>query len=577
MKNPIKFLICAALLCMSVACDKNGEDTDSYLKLSTDEITVSNASGSQSITVYSSSQWQSMNANTWCTVSPARGEKGNMKITVTFEQNTSDKTRTAVITFINQTGNCKLTVTQSATASNPDDGDDDPADTHEDAAANRWAYSELSEWYLYNTELKSTTPATYNKDCETFLSDLLLGLKTNVLDGGTYSDGEKYIYSYITRYDNSTRATQSFDPTYGFDFLLDYASDTGYDLYARVLYVLPDSPADKAGLKRGDKILKVNGKTITLFNYEDLIYDYMLYPSSGSSLSITLQNGSSLSMSTANIPNTPIVCNKVITHEGKKIGYLMFNAFETGYASDGSSHEYEDQLEEIFSDFRAEGVSEMVLDLRYNGGGYLSTAQLLASLMAPADKLGNIMAQLMYNDEITEKYSEDYLGSKMYFLSSAAGKTIGMTKIYVLATDMSASASEEVINALRGIDVDIVHIGTTTEGKNVGMDYFGTTSGAYYYEMWPVTFISANAKGFYQYENGFTPQYEYDEWYDEQWYELGDEREALLSIALDLIDGKTPSLQNGTRSALPARRLSGQKPHGRISGLLNNVSRQSAL
>ncbi len=576
MKIALKIILSAAVILFTASCDKNEKETESYIKLSAEKITVSDASGSQSITVNSSTSWQAMNSATWCTLTPAEGEAGKTEVTVAFEKNTAKAARTATLTFLGTTSSSKLTVTQNGTSTEPDpddgdnDGDDDSKDTHEDAKANRWVYDELCEWYLYDTELKGAKPKDFNKDCEEFLSDMLLGLKTNTLDGGTYSDGEKYIYSYIERYSSSTRASYSFDPTYGFDFMCDYADDYSADLYARVLFVLPDSPAQKAGLKRGDKILKVNGTQMTLYNYEDLMYDYMLYPSSGATLKVTLSDNKSLSMTAAEIPFTPIVCHKTLSHNGKKVGYLMFNAFESGYASDGSSYEYEDQLEEIFAAFKSEGISEMVLDLRYNGGGYLSTAQLLGSLIAPVNKLGSIMASLIYNDNITNKYSEEYLGSKMYFRTSTAGKTVGMQKIYVLATDMSASASEEVINALRGIDVEVVHIGTTTEGKNVGMDYFGETFGAYYYEMWPVTFISANAKGFYQYENGFAPQYEYDEWNDEAWYDLGDEREALLSIALDLIDGKTPKQATATR-ALPARRLADRKHYARISGLRNNM------
>ncbi len=571
MKSALKMFLFAAVIFAAAACDK--KETENYLNLSTEKIGTSAASGSQDITVSSATPWQAMSSDTWCTVTPQEGNAGKTVVTVSFEKNTSTTARTATLTFIGSAEKRLLTVNQAGTSTGGDDGDgdddDQQGDTHEDAKANRWVYEQLCEWYLYNTELKSAQPTDYNKNCDEFLSDMLLGLKTNTLDGGTTEDGEKYVYSYIERYSNSTRAASNFDPTFGFDFLFDYADDKSADLYARVLFVLPDSPAQKAGLKRGDKILKVNGSTITLYNYENFVSD-MLYPKSGATLKVSLSGGKTLSMTAAEIPFTPIVCHKTIAHNGSKVGYLMFNAFEAGYASDGSSHEYEDQLEEIFAGFKSEGINNLVLDLRYNGGGYLSTAQLLASLIAPADKLGSVFASLTYNDEIMGKYSSEHLGSKIYFSTAQAGKTVGMQKIYVLATNMSASASEEVINALRGIDVEVVHIGTTTEGKNVGMDYFGETFGAYYYEMWPVTFISSNAKGFYQYENGFTPQYERDEWDYETWYDLGDEREALLSVAIDLIDGKTPAQAADTR-AVSARHLAGQKSHARIRGLRNNL------
>ncbi len=572
MKNVFKILSLASVLLFFGACDSKESGTEDSLRLSTERIAVSDGYGSQTITVSAGMEWTAMSSSTWCSVEPAKGGAGNSTVTVSFEKNTSSHQRSAILTFLSGMSKGTLEVVQAGAAAGGDDDDDPSSDTHEDAKANRWVYSELCDWYLYNTELKGAAPSDYNKDCEEFLSDMLMGLKTNTLDGGTDYYGSKYIYSYIERYSSSTRA-YDFDPIYGFDFQFDYADyydPTSMDLLAKVLYVLPGSPAEKAGLRRGDEIVKVNGTKITLYNYEDIMYDYMLYPTAGASVSMVLSGGRTVSMTPAAIPSTPIVCHKTLDRGGKKVGYLMFSAFETGYASDGSSYEYEDGLEEIFSGFRSQGVSEMVLDLRYNGGGYLSTAQVLASLMIPAGKLGSVMASLMYNDDIMKSHTADELGSPIRFRSSLASKTIGLDKIYVLATDMSASASEEVINALRGVDVEVVHIGTTTEGKNVGMDYFGQTFGAYYYEMWPVTFISANAKGFYQYENGFTPQYEYDEWNDDVWYDLGDEREALLSIALDLIDGKTPSKQASLTRA-SGRRLSGVGKHARVPGLRNNM------
>ena len=107
----------------------------------------------------------------------------------------------------------------------------------------------------------------------------------------------------------------------------------------------------------------------------------------------------------------------------------------------------------------------------------------------------------------------------------------------MIATEDSASASEMVINAPRGIDVTVVHIGGVTEGKNVGSSPFYTTIGGYYYTMWPITFQIYNAKEQSDYGQGFTPNYEVDDSRENNWYTFGDARELYLAKALSLING----------------------------------------
>jgi C-terminal processing protease CtpA/Prc len=331
-----------------------------------------------------------------------------------------------------------------------------------------------------------------------------------------------------------------------------YADETGNSVGGQVLWVMPDSPADKAGLKRGDFITSAEGVELTDANYIDYYYEW-LYPESGAKATLKYIKGNetigddytTTVLTAEEIPQNPIVYSSVIARGEHKVGYLVYTAFERGYDRYGATTEYDNEMKKIFGDFKTAGVDQLVIDLRYNGGGFISSCQLLTSLAA--NKTGQVFAKLKYNSDLAKMND-----TEMKFTAQA--NSLGLQKIYVLETEYSASASEMVISALRGVDVEVVHIGTTTEGKNVGMDPMTNTFGAYTYDFNPITFQIFNAKDFSDYANGFTPDYEHDELYDWPWYDFGNENEVLLGIALDLIEGREPAAMGKSRSSVLAPR-----------------------
>ena len=235
------------------------------------------------------------------------------------------------------------------------------------------------------------------------------------------------------------------------------------------------------------------------------------------------------------------------TNGGAKVGYLLFNQFKRGYNELDleNSDEYEQQLRTVFTEFKSAGIDELILDLRYNGGGYVSTAQLIASMIAPSSKLGTKWLECRPN--ASRK-------SSWYNLLTADEVTdcnLSLSRLYVIATSSSASASELMINNMRALDMDVIHIGTQTEGKVVGMEvidhlYNSTKKaefGNYRYTLHPVTFRSYDAKGRSDYEGGLVPNHYYDEYMDEEslrwieWGDLGDPEEPMFQIALNMIDG----------------------------------------
>lgn len=439
-----------------------------------------------------------------------------------------------------------------------DRGDDSDA-KHADAQANRWMYSMLSKHYLWNDELKSVTP-DYNESYDRFLHDLLVGLQSNTEDGKRYSNGQRYLYSYVRRTDQTKASVPAWSPTYGFAWELYGFGDGrgGATYYARVRYVLDGSPAYEAGLRRGTWIGKVNGEAIDADNYTLL---NQLYPQNSVSVKINTctvelvehegkmyvdirHDATPVTLRTRAMEENPVYLDTVYSVAGRKVAYLVYNSFKRGYVdNDPSSTEYEEQLRNIFGRFKSEGVGELVLDLRYNGGGYVRTCQLLASLCVDDALLGRKFMEMHYNRNFSTQAG--------YLLTSSeiGGNNIGVSTVYVLATEDTASASEMIINGLRGMGLNVVHIGTRTEGKTVGMSLVDKTSAnhdavyeGYKYELWPVTFRICNALGKADYVDGFEPDYPFDEVIDDgdrwlEWKPLGDVEEPMLDIALTLIAG----------------------------------------
>ncbi len=445
----------------------------------------------------------------------------------------------------------------------------DPSDP-EDVQVNKWTYQILSYYYLWNEEVKGIKPA-YETDYQSFLTNVLTAVRVNTLDGKVYN-GSRSFYSYIDSAPVTRAAGFAFPETYGMSiraYGFNIQTQTGVVLryFARIQYVTPDSPAAKAGLKRGDWIGRIDGKQILAGNFSDI---NKLLPTNSSSVKVLKcsftanamgdgvifkeeNENKAVTLTRAAVEDNPIHTHKVLTtSSGVKVGYLLFNQFKRGYDDTDleNSNEYEQQLRSVFREFKSEGIDELVLDLRYNGGGYVSTAQLLSSMIAPNAKLGSKWLECRPN---ASRKSSWY---NLLTTSEVADCNLSLPRLYVIASESSASASELMINNLRGLDMEVIHIGSQTEGKVVGMEVidhlFNSTDkaifGNYRYTIHPVTFRSYDAKGTSNYENGLIPNHFYDEYMDEkslrwiEWGELGEPTEPMLKIALGLINGTEKSL-----------------------------------
>jgi hypothetical protein len=271
-----------------------------------------------------------------------------------------------------------------------------------------------------------------------------------------------------------------------------------------------------------------------------------------------------VSLSAVEMTASPILHHDVLTSAGgKKVAYIFYNQFEHGdnIGTDRNpKYEFAEEMREVFKEFKTRGATELVLDLRYNPGGYVDQCRLLTSLAAEVDR-SQVFLKMQRNDNINTVYPRVQNPEVLHFLDgSSVPDRLNLRKIYVLTTDDTASASEMVISSLRGVGIEVVQIGTATNGKNVGMDLLETTIDGWDYELWPITFKTLNAEDFSDYAGGFEPQYFIKELLNvlarrDELYALGDPRERLLKAALTLIDGGTVISDSDTRA--PVTRADG--------------------
>ncbi|MBC3784450.1 S41 family peptidase [Spirosoma utsteinense] len=370
------------------------------------------------------------------------------------------------------------------------------SETASDADVNKWVLDTMSTWYYWNDKL----PANPNlaQDPESFFESLLY---KNPSDGDRFSWIQKSADELRSSLSGSTK-------TDGMEFQL-YRQPGGTNaLVGSVLYVLPGSPADKAGIKRGDLFTSLNGQPLTTTNYGDLFGSLGDVRSYGFS---TVQNGQLSNTSTPKqvtatvFQENPVFKDSVYTMGGKTIGYLVYNQFINGPGG-FDDHSYDQQVDNVFAKFKARGVNELVLDLRYNPGGSVTAAVNLASLISPKATNSTIFASYEYNKAFMDYIrSEGAIDQLRYpFVSKAQNIGSNLQRVFVLTTGRTASASELVINGLKPY-MNVVTIGDTTVGKNVGSQTFYDPTGRIKWGIQPIITKIFNAKGQSDYTNGFAP------------------------------------------------------------------------
>ncbi|MES2892371.1 MAG: S41 family peptidase [Bacteroidota bacterium] len=361
--------------------------------------------------------------------------------------------------------------------------------------------------YLWNEQI----PATFNAKNYSDLEKVMLAIRPYSVEAGFADPVDRFSFAIKqTEWDAMSEGMGTTSTTTGTegDFGMTVFFRVEGDL--RVRLVEPLSPAGLAGIKRGWRITKINGNTDITTANSDFIVDN-IYDAATAKVTFLKPDGSTVELDLArgHYQEKAVYLDSVYTISNKKIGYLVFNSFL------GNTADIQDEFQRVFSKFGSAGVTEVVMDLRYNGGGYVSLQQKLANYLVSTSANGGVMMNQVYNNanavnNETTKFKKE--------------GTLNLSRVYFIVSNATASASELLINNLRPY-MDVKLIGANTYGKPVG--FFPIPVGEWY--IFPVSFRSTNKNGEGNYFNGLTVNAKVADGLDKDW---GDITEARLASAI---------------------------------------------
>lgn len=340
----------------------------------------------------------------------------------------------------------------------------------------------------------------------------------------------------------------------GMDYGLKRKTTSPTEIFGWVRYILPNSDAANKAIQRGAIFYAVNG--IPLFDNSDTKqnnWNTLLNQNTSFTLNLAdydngniTPNGQSVTLFKTTLSENPVFLSKVVAIGTHKIGYLVYNGFYPNY---------ENQLNTAFGAFNAQGITDFVLDLRYNSGGSIATATRLASMIT-GQFTGQVFAKQQWNAK-ADAYFNATNPSQLYnYFTTSLGNGNGinylsLNTLYVLTSKSTASASELVINGLKPY-IRVVQIGDVTIGKNAGSVtlYDSPTFNKqgsnpdHKYAMQPLVLKTANKLGFGDYGSGLLPNIELKEDFLNLGI-LGEISEPLLNAAIDKIisGGRKPLIQ----------------------------------
>ncbi|WP_018338947.1 MULTISPECIES: S41 family peptidase [Butyricimonas] len=367
------------------------------------------------------------------------------------------------------------------------------------------------------------------------------------LDPATYFANMKYAgdpWSHITKSQGLGEIADASGNENGFGYNLNFWEDGGY-IIAEVNFVYSNSPAAKAGLKRGDIITRMNGKKITTENYTDLYYNNTL--SIGLSEDEMSEPYKTLELTAQNFTINPILEYGVITHDERKVGYVAYSNFVYRNATSLL------QLNDVFQKLKEQGIEELILDLRYNTGGYMLAVKRLCSLIAPEEVVESeeILIHKRWNDAYQKKYADTpEMMEERFDKTVPTDARLNLPRLWVITSKVTASASELLISALSPY-MEVHVIGETTVGKNMGGITFTPPENDL--QGWNISLISllyTNSEG-RSVRNGIVPEIPVAETFPHR-ESLGDPKEPLLAVVLEMIPGKI-------EATMPARSMSTSK------------------
>ena len=386
---------------------------------------------------------------------------------------------------------------------------------------NQWILDSMKVYYYWADQLPQRPGA--NTNSTDFFKSLL-----NSADRFSYMDDPEHPPTEYSSFGY-----------YGFEYaLIEHPAFPGR-LLGTVTLVTPGGPAAKQGLRRGDLFLSVNGTEINSATADGIIHtlkqgaDIVLQMTTISNGQLI--NGSALSISHTYFREQPVYLTKLFTNGSKKAGYIYYNGF---------TQEFDRNILDSIARFKSSGISDLIIDLRYNPGGDVSSAAKIAVALAPV-KEGQtfIISQANKNGgQITDSFAQSINkgNSPPRTLPEVSNSRITISKLYVLTSLSTASAAELLINNLKPY-LPVVQIGEKTVGKDMsGFEiYDQRTPPKITYLLHPLIFKLYNANKQGNYSQGLIPDYYIDEFSALPLKEFGDKNDLLLKKALELSLGSS--------------------------------------
>ncbi len=359
------------------------------------------------------------------------------------------------------------------------------------------------------------------------------------------SSQDKYSYLHPD-YREMNKTAEGMRLMNGMSYGLVAFCDSCSEVFGYVRFVFPNSVASEEGVERGMIFNRVDGQQLTRNNISSLLssesYTIGLAKIESNTLSELDQT---ISLAARQQLKNPVIISNVLNIDGNKVAYLLYESF---------NKDFDEELNKTFADFKNEGVSELILDLRYNGGGDVRTAVDLAGMIT-GQFSGEIFMKERWNDKYQKYYEEREPESLLNRFnkntrSGAALNSLNLDRVFVLTTRSSASASELIINGLDPY-IEVVHIGDVTTGKFQASaplydspDYDKNNSSLntnHFYAVQPLILKSLNANDVSDYVNGLTPDISVKEDVLDLG-PLGDANERLIKAAVDVIRGNKSSI-----------------------------------
>ncbi|GAB5399913.1 MAG: S41 family peptidase [Aureisphaera sp.] len=442
-----------------------------------------------------------------------------------------------------------------------EDNDDNltPAST---SSINEFIWRGLNFFYLYKADTPELANDAFATDDE--FNSFLNSFETPETFFAYLKSGQDRFSILVDDYIALENALGGTTDTNGMEYGLVFYPDGSGNVFGYVRYVLPNTSASQMGLQRGMIFNTIDGQQLTENNFNDLLasdaYTIGLADFDGE---VVTPTGESVALVKEQYTENPVHLVRTLDINGQRIGYLMYNAF---------TNDFDAQLNAAFAQFQADGVTDLVIDLRYNGGGSVETAVDLGAMVT-----GQFNGDVFYTEQWNDDRQGDYASAGLFNTSISNGDAINslnLNQVYFLTTGRSASASELVINGLDA-HVNVVQVGDNTTGKfqasfllyDAPAPNFSRSQANpnHTYAMLPLVFKTVNKNGVTDFINGLAPDVLVEEDYSNLGV-LGDPNEPLLAAAIAEITGiPAPRPRASFR---PLQTLADSKSSSPINGIM---------